>query len=45
MMNIEHEKNFPNYVEEKDIDYQEIEKTTFLIENELKDFKELIYLT
>ena len=45
MMNIEHKNNLPNYSEEKDIDYQEIEKTTFLIENELKDFKELIYLT
>ena len=45
MINIEHKNNLPNYSEDKDIDYQEIEKTTFLIENELKDFKELIYLT
>ena len=34
----------PNYSEEKDIYYQEIEKTTFLAESELKDFKELVYL-
>ena len=34
----------PNYSEEKDIYYQEIEKTTFLAESELKDFKNLNYL-
>ena len=34
----------PSYPEEKDIYYKEIEKTTFLVESELKDFKELIYL-
>ena len=45
MIDIEPKNNLSNYPEEKDIDYQEIEKTTFLIENELKDFQELIYLT
>ena len=41
----EHKNPLPNYSEEKDIYYQEIEKTTFLKESELKDFKELIYLS
>ena len=40
----EHKNPLPNYSEEKDIYYQEIEKSTFLVESELKDFKELIYL-
>ena len=39
----ENKNPLPNYSEEKDIYYQEIEKTTFLKESELKDFKELIY--
>ena len=34
----------PNFSEDMDIYYQEIEKATFLAESELKDFKELIYL-
>ena len=41
----ENKNPLPNYSEEKDIYYQEIEKTTFLKESELKDFKELIYLS
>ena len=44
MNNTEHKNQLPNFSEEKDIYYQEIEKTTFLVESELKDFKELIYL-
>ena len=44
MKDIQYKNNPPKYSEEKDLHYQEIEKTTFLVESELKDFKELIYL-
>ena len=44
MNDIKYKNSSPKYDEEKDLRYQEIEKTTFLVESELKDFKELIYL-
>ena len=40
----EHKNPISNYSDEKDIIHREIEKTTFLPESELKDFKELLYL-